>query len=121
MADPGWTVVFAAAAAGDLALIEDHLAAAYRDFGESPAEARAHATARVEGIVTAAERLAAAPLRGTAHDGWLPGLRHLTIDRAIYWFVPDAAQRRVRVLAIFFGAEDHRRKMLVRLLSAPRG
>jgi len=40
----------------------------------------------------------------------------LTIDRAIYWFDVDEAARKVRILAIFFGGQDHVRHMLVRLL-----
>jgi len=33
----------------------------------------------------------------------LPGLRHLAIDHAVYWFLPRAEQREVQVLAVFFG------------------
>ena len=47
----------------------------------------------------------------------MPGLRHLTIDRAIYWFDVNEAEQRVRVLAIFFGGQDHVRHMLTRLLT----
>ena len=32
------------------------------------------------------------------------------------WFVLDEGQKIVRVLAVFFGAQDHIRHMLVRLL-----
>ena len=59
----------------------------------------------------------AAPFRGECHDDLLPGLRHLTIDRAIYWFDLNEAEQRVRVLAIFFGSQDHVRHMLTRLLT----
>ncbi|MGB8814013.1 MAG: hypothetical protein WCC57_12600 [Paracoccaceae bacterium] len=45
------------------------------------------------------------------------GLRHLTIARAIYWFDVNEAELRVRILAIFFGGQDHVRLMLTRLLS----
>jgi toxin ParE1/3/4 len=117
---PGlWTVAFAAAAAADLDLIETHLAEAYRSFGESPKEALAHAAARVEAIIAAAERLTTAPFRGQARDDLLPGLRHLSLNSAIYWFVTDEVALEVRVLAIFFGGQDHQRHMLVRLLRKP--
>jgi toxin ParE1/3/4 len=43
-------------------------------------------------------------------------VRYLTIDRAIYGFDVDKAARKVRILAIFFGGQDHVRHMLVRLL-----
>lgn len=118
MSDDAWTVVFAAKAIEDLVLIEAHLSASYQGFGESPAEAAAHAEARIESILTTAERLASAPYRGEARDDLLPGLRHLALNNAIYWFVTSEAARQVRVLALFFGTQDHRRRMLVRLLGA---
>jgi toxin ParE1/3/4 len=121
MTAPAWTVVFAAGAVADLALIEAHLVAAYQGFGEDPAEARRHAEARIEAILTAAERLVTAPFRGAARDDLLPGLRHLALDSAVYWFVPDAEAREIRVLAIFFGGQDHQRHMLVRLLQKGSG
>lgn len=109
-------MVFAADAVEDLALIEAHLIRAYQAFGEQPVEAAQHAQARVEAIITAAERLALAPLRGEAHDELLPGLRHLTLNSAVYWFRPRPSSRDIQVLAVFFGGEDHQRHMLVRLL-----
>lgn len=109
-------MVFAADAVEDLALIEAHLIRAYQAFGEQPVEAAQRAQARVEAIITAAERLALAPLRGEAHDDLLPGLRHLTLNSAVYWFRPRPSSRNIQVLAVFFGGEDHQRHMLVRLL-----
>lgn len=116
MTAPGWSVVFAADAASDLILIEDHLIRAYRDFGERPEEALRHAEARIDSIIATAERLATAPFRGEPHGDLLPGLRHLALDAAIYWFIPDPDARQIRVLAVFFGGQDHQRHMLVRLL-----
>jgi len=111
-----WTVGFAAEAAHDLALIENHLIQAYRAFGESPSEAAQRAEVRIDAIIATAERLGAAPCRGEARDDLLPGLRHLALDSAVYWFIPDPDARHIRVLAVFFGAQDHQRHMLVRLL-----
>lgn len=111
-----WVVVFAAEAINDLRLISDHLIQAYQGFGEPPAEAHFHAAARIDAIISAAERLATAPLRGESHDDLLPGLRHLALDRAVYWFRPRPQQREIQVLAIVFGGQDHQRHMLVRLL-----
>ena len=116
MSGAPWSVVFATDATNDLLLIADHLAQAYRGFGEPPAEAKRHAQARIEAIITAAERLATAPFRGESRDDLLPGLRHLALDRAVYWFRPCAEQRHIQVLAVFFGGQDHQRRMLVRLL-----
>ena len=116
MSEAPWTVVFAAEAINDLLLITEHLTQAYCGFGEPLEDANRHAQARIEAIISAAERLATAPLRGESHDDLLPGLRHLALDRAIYWFRPRVEQRDSQVLAVFFGGQDHQRHMLVRLL-----
>ena len=111
-----FAVEFAAECERDFALIFEHLRENYIGFGESPEEALARAAHRIMAIRRAADRLAIYPVRGTARDDVLPGVRSLTIDRAIYWFDVDAAARKVRILAIFFGGQDHVRQMLVRLL-----
>ena len=49
-------------------------------------------------------------------DDLLPGLRHLAIGRVICWFDVDDERQPVRVLAVFFGGQDHVRHMLARLL-----
>ena len=107
-------VEFAEDALRDLDLIFDHLAESYRGFGEAPDEASERAAARVRGILAAADRLALAPHRGAVHDDLAPGIRHLTLDRAVYYFRVDG--NRVRVLAVFFGGQDHQRRMRLRLL-----
>ena len=116
MSTTAWTVVFAVDAVADLILIEAHLTEAYQSFGESPTEARQHAETRIEAIIAGAERLATAPFRGTVRDDLQSGMRHLALDGAIYWFTSDTNLKQVRVLAIFFGGQDHQRHMLVRLL-----
>ena len=63
-----------------------------------------------------AERLATAPFRAECYGDLLPGLRHLALDRAVTWFRPRSEQRDIQVLAVFFGEQDHRRRMLVRFL-----
>jgi len=116
MSEAPWTVVFAAEAFNDLALISEFLAQAYYGFGEPKAKAHSHTTLRIEAIITAAERLAIAPLRGESPDDLLPGLHHLALDRAVYWLRPRSEQRDIQVLAVLFGGQDHQRRMLVRLL-----
>ncbi|MFM7707924.1 MAG: type II toxin-antitoxin system RelE/ParE family toxin, partial [Gammaproteobacteria bacterium] len=105
----------------DFELIFDHLLESYASFGEGLDEAATHAAQRVIAIRKAAARLATAPLRGAARDDVQSGVRHLTIDRATYWFEVDESARRVRVLAVFFGGQDQLRRMLMRLLSEDRG
>ena len=111
-----WRIEFSAEAERDFGLIFDHLLQSYRDFGESMESALDHAGARILEIRAEAARILAAPHRGERHDDILPGLRHLTIGRAIYWFDVDEATRTVRVLAVFFGGQDHVRHMMARLL-----
>ena len=105
-----------AAAERDFELIFDHLLRSYLDFGESPENALDRAEARIVGIRAATERILAAPHRGERHDDILPGVRHLAIGRAIYRFEVDERRETVRVLAVFFGGQDHVRRMMVRLL-----
>ena len=111
-----WRIEVAAEAEHDLALLFQHFADSYRVLGASRDEAAGQAATRVRRIVEATGRLAIAPHRGASHDDWLPGLRHLTLDGAIYWFQVQDTERRIRVLAIFFGGQDHQRGMLLRLL-----
>lgn len=84
MTKAAWTVVFAAAAEWDLALIEAFLSKAYQDFGDPADQAALHAAARVDTMVAHSERLAVAPMRGSIHDDLLPGLWHLALGQAIY-------------------------------------
>jgi plasmid stabilization system protein ParE len=57
------------------------------------------------------------PHQGTLRPELLPGLRSVTKQRAIFYFIVDEPKRQVRVLAVFFGGQDHQRQMLRRLLS----
>ena len=107
---------FSTEAERDFGLIFDHLLQSYVTFGESLESALDRAATRVLEIRTNAERILPAPHRGERHDDILPGLRHLAIERAIYWFDVDDVRETVRVLAVFFGGQDHVRHMLARLL-----
>jgi toxin ParE1/3/4 len=107
---------FSAEAERDFALIFDHLFESYRSFGTRVETALDHCEDRIREIRQEADRLCAAPHRGERHDDLLPGLRHLTIDRAIFWFDVNEAAQRVRILAIFIGGQDYVRHMLMRLL-----
>ena len=111
-----FTIEFSAEAERDFALIFDHLFESYRSFGDKVEASLDHCEDRIHEIRRNADRLEDAPHRGEGHDELLPGLRHLTSDRAVCWFVLDEADQRVRVLAIFFGGQDHVHQMLTRLL-----
>ncbi len=107
---------FSAEAERDFELIFDHLLESYIGFGESVESAVERAAVRVLEIRATADRLLTAPHRGERHDDILPGLRHLTINRAIYWLEVNAENETVRILAVFFGGQDHVRHMLARLI-----
>jgi len=107
---------FSVQAERDFELIFDHLLNSYISFGESVESAIEHAQARVLEIRATADRILAAPHRGERHDDILPGLRHLTIHRAIYWFDVNEENKTIRILAVFFGGQDHVRRMLTRLI-----
>jgi len=109
-------IEFAEASERDLELIFDHLFESYLGFGESTAHALDHAALRISDIRAAADRLTLFPERGTARADILPGLRFMVMERAIYWYDVDDQARTVRVLGIFFGGQDHIRRMLIRLL-----
>jgi plasmid stabilization system protein ParE len=116
---PTCDVEFAAEVERDFELIFDFLEESYRSFGESAEHATAHAVKRIETIRATAARLGSAPHRRTLHPEIMADLRHVTIDQAIYWFLIDEDALTVRVLAIFFGGQDHVRQMLARLLRRP--
>src|SRR4051812_38178270 len=102
-----FAIEFSADTEADFDLIFDHLFDSYVAFGEGPDEALDHAARRVRAIRKAADRLASFPLRGTARNDILPGIRFVTVARAIYWFDVDHTARKVRILAVFFGGQDH--------------
>ena len=110
-------IEFSAEAERDFALIFDHLFESYLSLGESLEMALDHCEARVRDIRQEADRLASAPFRGESHDDLLPGLRYLSIERAICWFDMNDPEKGVRALAIFFGGQNLVRHMLTRLLS----
>ena len=102
----------------DFGLIFDHLLENYIGFGEGVESAIKHAEARVMEIRAAADRILTAAYRGVRHDDFLPGLRRLTINRAIYWFDVEEENESVRLLAVFFGGQDYVRHMMARLLES---
>lgn len=91
-------------------LIQSHVR-----FGASFAEAKERAGAKLREIRAAMNHLAVLAHQGTRHLELIPGLRSVTKDRVIFYFIVDDEARIVRVLAVFFGGQDHQRAMLKRL------
>ena len=111
-------IEFAPEARDDLRALFRHLYETHSTFGRSVREARDLARARARQVEANAQRLALAPGMGTRHDDLMQGLRHVTLDRAIYWFTVDEALQRVRVLAVWHGGQDHLARMMRRLTGA---
>lgn len=100
----------------DLRAILQFLMRSNVQFGEPFDRAKQRAAKRVAKIEDAMETLAAVPHQGTLHPNIVPGLRSVTKERAIFYFMVDDAAHVVRVLAVFFGGQDHQRDMLKRLM-----
>lgn len=101
----------------DLTQILVFLADSYAAFGEPPADALARARTRVSAVrreVIAA--LTTQPFRGTRREDLLPGLRHVTIGRAVPYFVHDEAADRVTILTLFWDGQDHLKRISDRLI-----
>ena len=99
----------------DLDRLYEHLIASHIGFDEPLARAIELAEARVDAVFDSRLRLLVAPHRGTLHHYRGRQYRHVTIDRAIYWFTLDKAREIVRVIGIFQSGQDHLDRMLARL------
>lgn len=99
----------------DLERIYNFLFDSYVSFGDQPDDADRAAHERVMQIENAMETLVAVPHQGVLRSEMMPGLRSVTKDRAVFYFTVDENARVVRVLAVFFGGQDHHRLMLMRL------
>ncbi len=88
----------------------------YLGFDQDVETALEQATKKTQSIRKEAEKLARHPFRETLHDDILQGLRHISIERAIYWFDILEDETLIRILAIFYGGQDHHTKILMRLL-----
>lgn len=99
----------------DLASIFAFLLDSYVAFGEEENAALERAAARIRAIESAMLALGNAPDQGTLRPDLLPRLRSVTKQRAIFYFEVDDALSCVRVLAIFFGGQDHQNGLRQRL------
>ncbi|MFT4181603.1 MAG: type II toxin-antitoxin system RelE/ParE family toxin [Rhizobium sp.] len=99
----------------DLSLILDHLIESYITLGDRLPDGFDRAAARIHAIEADMEALAQAPYQETLLPAVAPGLRRVTKNRAIFYFDVDDERQLVRVLAVFFGRQDHRHHFLKRL------
>ena len=99
----------------DLRLIIRHLIDSYVNLGDALPDAIDRALARARIIEAETDAIALSPHQGTLLPHLRPGLRSVTKDRAIFYFDVDDAAQKVRILAIFFGGQDHSQHILKRL------
>lgn len=110
-----YRVVRTAGSSRDFATIIRHLAKSYIALGEPVTEAFEQAERRTRRIEAEMLNLANAPYQGTLLPDLLPGIRCVTKDRAIFYFQVDEAALQIKVLAVFFSGQDHRRHIIERL------
>lgn len=99
----------------DLRLILRHLVDSYVALGDPLTDAFERATHRVDAILDDMRALGHMPHQGTQLSALRPGLRQVTKKRAIFYFVVDEDARIVRIIAVFFGGQDHGRHIQARL------
>jgi len=112
-----WIVEYSTQAERDFELIFDHLFSAYVELGDDPQTAVESAALRVRSLHGEINRLAETPYIGTLRPDIYPGIRFLRRDKAAVWFLPLEDSHTILVAAVFYGAQDHIRHMLSRLLS----
>ncbi|MGO6891170.1 MULTISPECIES: type II toxin-antitoxin system RelE/ParE family toxin [Rhizobium] len=112
-----WTLEYSGDAERDFELIFDHLFDAYVEFGDSPDEAVERTAERIRKLRVEIDRLVDTPYIGTLRSDIHPGIRFLRRDKAAIWFLPVEHSRTIMVAAIFYGAQDHTRNMLARMLA----
>ncbi|MEF0943114.1 type II toxin-antitoxin system RelE/ParE family toxin [Rhizobium sp. BR 362] len=112
-----WTLEYSEDAERDFELIFDHLFDAYVEFGDAPHQAVERTAERIHKLRAAIDRLVETPCSGTLRPDIHPGIRFLRRDKAAIWFLPLEHRRTIIVAAIFYGAQDHIRNMLARMLA----
>ncbi|MDW9830400.1 type II toxin-antitoxin system RelE/ParE family toxin [Sinorhizobium meliloti] len=112
-----WTLEYSEDAERDFELIFDHLFDAYVELGDSPDEAVERTAERIRKLRVEIDRLVDTPYIGTLRPDINSGIRFLRRDKAAIWFLRAEHSRTIIVAAIFYGAQDHIRNMLARMLA----
>jgi len=100
----------------DLELIFDHLVESYHAIGDDMADALERAAERIGQIETSMARLATAPFQGALRPDIMHGLGNVTKANAVIYFTVNEDKEEIRILALFFGGQDHQRHMLKRMI-----
>lgn len=100
---------------GDLEFIFDHLVESYAALGDSLESALDRAADRILQIEGSLASIAKAPFQGTLRPEILAELRNVTKENTIIYFTVSEEFEEIRILAFFFGGQDHQRHMLKRM------
>ncbi|PYE86947.1 type II toxin-antitoxin system RelE/ParE family toxin [Phyllobacterium leguminum] len=111
-----WILEYSEEAERDFELIFDHLFGAYIELGDSIEGGIARAAERVRKLRIAIDQLVDTPYIGTSRPDIHPDIRFLRRGKAVIWFSPMEESRTIMVVAVFYGAQDHIRHMLTRML-----
>jgi plasmid stabilization system protein ParE len=87
----------------DLELIFDHLFAAYSELGDPVRDAFERVEQRLLEIEGEIQRLGHVPYQGSLAPKIMDGLRHVTKNSAVFYFVVDEDEWRVRILGCSSG------------------
>ncbi|MCP4932664.1 MAG: type II toxin-antitoxin system RelE/ParE family toxin [bacterium] len=114
-----WSLEYSAEAERDFELIFDHLYETYVEFGDDPEAAIERASVRIRSTRSSTRKLVMTPYIGTLRPDIRPELRFLRMDKVAIWFLPVEERQNIIVVALFFGAQDHIRHMMARMLDNP--
>lgn len=112
---PRYIVRRAASVPRDISAIRAHLIRSYRAFGDTYAEAAERASDRIRGALDYMRTFESRPHRGTMHPGQVEEIRHVTSEDFIFYFKINEKSAEVSIIAVFFGGEDHLRRIEQRL------
>lgn len=112
-----WNLEYSEDAERDFELIFDHLFDSYVELGDPRDEALGHAAERLRKLRMEIDRLVETPWIGTIRADVYPEIRFLRRDKAAIWFLSAEGRRTIIVAAVFYGAQDHIRHMLARMLA----
>lgn len=114
-----WTIEITPPASEDLRALFRYLHDTHRDFGDSLRTAAEKARSRIRHIRRDIDAMVHAPYQGMAQPHLGEGVRMVAKVRAVIYFEPVEAAQALRILAVFYGGQDHGRWMAARASSKP--
>lgn len=117
MAILDWTLDAVPSVQRDLKAFEHFITQSAQAKGEPFDRARLMGAACIDATLLSARSLTRAPHQGTRCPDLGPDIRRVTKEKAIFYFDLIETSRTIRILAIFYGGQDHDSRILARLLT----